>query len=131
MKHSALIYLKNYLIEYHWSEVELDTLCQWEIIAVVDGAGGPPHVLFPAVTSAFSSSAGFLFSAKGASDLCATCADIAVNDTAVASQGSDPFVHLSQVVGEQRWRKSLRNVVIEFNGLFQSFEFHDIEDWHE
>ena len=62
---------------------KLDTLSQGELLGVVDGAGGPSHVLLPGVRSRLASAAGRLLSTESASDLGTGSGDVDVDDAAV------------------------------------------------
>jgi hypothetical protein len=53
----------------HSGDIEADALREGKVGAVVDGVGGPAHVLLPCVGAGFTAATGFFFTAEGSSDL--------------------------------------------------------------
>ena len=51
------------------SDIEFDSLCQGQLVTVVDGIGGTPHVVAPTVGTRFSATTGFLLATECTADL--------------------------------------------------------------
>ena len=71
--------------------LELDTLRQRQLAAVVDGAGRSPHVLLPRVGATLPPAAGRLVAAERTADLRAVRRDVDVDDAAVGAFGAQPL----------------------------------------
>ena len=71
--------------------LKLDTLCERQLLRVVDGAGGAAHVLLPRVRPGLAAAAGRLLAAERAADLGPRRRDVDVDDSAVGSFGPDPL----------------------------------------
>ncbi len=78
-------------VQKSYGSLKLDTLRKRQILAVVDGAGGPPHVLLPRVRAGLPAAAGRLLAAERAADLRPGSRDVHVHDAAVRSFRTDPL----------------------------------------
>lgn len=71
--------------------LELDALSQGQLLGVVDGTGGPPHVLLPGVTARLPTTARRLIAAERPADLCPVGGDVYVDDAAVRAFRAQPL----------------------------------------
>ena len=71
--------------------LEFNPLCEGEFLGVVDGAGGPPHVLLPRIAAALSASPGGLVAPKGPPNLGPIGGYVDVYNTAVRTLGAQPL----------------------------------------
>jgi hypothetical protein len=69
-------------------------------VRVIHCAGRPSHVLFPGVTSRFTTTAGLLFSAESSSDFSTRGSDVTIDESTVTSKRAYPFEIVLEVLGE-------------------------------
>ena len=71
--------------------LELDTLSEGQLLRVVDGAGGAPHVLLPGIGAGLAAAARRLLAAESTADFRTGSRDVHVDDAAVRTLGTDPL----------------------------------------
>ena len=81
----------KYIIFTSHRSLELDALCEGQLLAVVDGAGGPLHVLLPRVGPGLAPATRRLLAAERAADLRARGRDVHVHDAAVRTLRAHPL----------------------------------------
>jgi hypothetical protein len=84
--------------------------------------------LLPGVTSGFAASSGFLFATKSTSNLSTGSANVAVDNAAITSLGTNPLEHVLQVLGKESRRETLGHSVVHLDGLVESLELHYVHD---
>lgn len=62
---------------------KLDTLGQWQLLGVVDGASRAPHVLLPCVRPRLPPTTSVLFPTKGTANLCPVGRNVDVDDATI------------------------------------------------
>lgn len=95
---------------------------------MVDGAGGPPHVLLPGIASGFPAAPGLLLTPKGTPNLRAVGGHVHIDDAAVRSVGAKPAEDVPGVLGEHRAAETLLDGVVQPDPLLKGADLHDVED---
>src|SRR5262245_39509258 len=99
------------------SDVEVHSLRERELLAVVDRDGLAAHVELPAVRARFAAAARVLLAAERTTDLRARRADVHVRDAAVGTGRTQELLGLQDVAREDRRRQALRHAVVDRNRL--------------
>ena len=83
------------------SQLELNTLGKREIVRVVYCAGRSAAILLPCITTGLATTACLLLTSEGSANLSARRADVAIDETTVAAERSNPLEVVLQVLGEE------------------------------
>ncbi len=73
------------------TSLKLDTLSQGQLLGIVDGAGGAPHVLLPGVRSRLPAASSRLFAAKGAANLGTGSGNVDIDNATIRAFRSHPL----------------------------------------
>jgi hypothetical protein len=65
---------------------ETNALCQGQVTAIIDGIGLSPHIYFPSITAAFSSTTCFFSPSKSPTNFCTTGTNIYIGNATITSQ---------------------------------------------
>ena len=64
---------------------KLNSLCQWQLSAIIDCICLPAHVRFPGIAATFAATTCFFFTTKCTTNFCTACANIYVGNTAITA----------------------------------------------
>lgn len=118
-------------IESISSQIKVDPLGKRHLGSVVDGASGPAHVLLPTVRTRLPASSCVLLASEGPTNLSTRRTDVHIDDSAVRSMRTHPTEGVAHVLGEETAAETLRDTVVNGDGLFESGVFLDEEDGAE
>ena len=113
------------------SHTKAHTLRQRQLVRVVDGARGAPHVLLPRVRPALPAVAGLLVPAKRAANLGAAGAAVDVHDAAVGPERAHPRLRPAHVPGEEGGRQPLRHAIVHGDRLLKRAKLEHVQDRHK
>lgn len=72
------------------SNIKFDALSQWQVVSEVDRASAATHVLLPGVATRFAAASSLLLSTEGSTNLSSGRSNVAIDNTAVRAEGTNP-----------------------------------------
>lgn len=87
--------------------------------------------MLPCVAARLTATASLFLTTEGTADFSAGCADVAVNEAAVAAQWADPLKHILHALRKEGRGETLWHTIVVLDGLFQILESEDVHDGSE